>query len=175
MDRHQILAKLRERIVAFAASRIQRDQAEDLAQEVMIVLEQKYAHVERLEELLPLSLQILRFKMGAARRKSYRHGEHGQLSIDELPLADQRPDPLDEFEKKEQIERLAAAMRQLGDRCRQILAAKLKGQSFAEIQKALGADSINTVYTWDFRCRKQLMELLGGGVESGTRSQERVQ
>lgn len=173
MDRQDILAKLRERIVAFGASRLQRDLAEDLAQEVMIVLEQKYAHVGRLEELLPLSLQIMRFKMGAAKRKSYRRGEQGALSIELMPLADERPDTLDEFEKKEQIERLAAAARQLGDRCRQILAMKLRGQNFADIQKALNADSINTVYTWDFRCRKQLMELLGGNLEAGRK--ERVQ
>lgn len=140
----------------------------------MIVLEQKYPHVNKLEELVPLSMQIMRFKMGAAKRKSYRHGEHGQLSIDELPLADKRPDPLDEFAKKEQIERLAGAMRQLGDRCRQLLAAKLRGQSFAEIQKAMGAESLNTVYTWDFRCRKQLLELLGGSMEPAGRK-ERVQ
>jgi hypothetical protein len=40
-----ILASLRERIVAYAAS-VQRDTAEDLAQEVLMVLEVKYAQVE---------------------------------------------------------------------------------------------------------------------------------
>jgi ABC-type multidrug transport system ATPase subunit len=39
---------------------------------------------------------------------------------------------------------------------------KLEGRSFAEIQAEMKAGSINTVYTWDFRCRKQLLELLGG-------------
>jgi RNA polymerase sigma-70 factor (ECF subfamily) len=27
--------------------------------------------------------------------------------------------------------------------------------------------SINTVYTWDFRCRKNLLELMGGNWEAG--------
>ena len=69
MDRDEILAQLRERIVAFAASRIRKESAEDLAQEVFVVLEQKYPHVERLDELVPLAMQILRFKMAAWRRK----------------------------------------------------------------------------------------------------------
>ena len=29
----------------------------------------------------------------------------------------------------------------------------------------MGAQSINTVYTWDFRCRKHLLELMGGDWE----------
>ena len=44
MERAQLLERLRERILAFAASRNARDQAEDLVQEVMIVLHEKYAH-----------------------------------------------------------------------------------------------------------------------------------
>ena len=38
----------------------------------MVVLEEKYTHVEHLEELLPLSLQIVRLKIGALRRKTAR-------------------------------------------------------------------------------------------------------
>jgi RNA polymerase sigma-70 factor (ECF subfamily) len=42
---------------------------------------------------------------------------------------------------------------------------KLQGKTFSEIQKAMGAPAINTVYTWDHRCRKNLMELMGGDWE----------
>ena len=48
--------------------------AEDLAQEVRVVIEQKYGDVTALEELLPLSLKILRFKLAAFRRKQERRG-----------------------------------------------------------------------------------------------------
>jgi RNA polymerase sigma-70 factor (ECF subfamily) len=41
----------------------------------------------------------------------------------------------------------------------------LDGKGFAEIQAILGAASLNTVYTWDLRCRKQLMELMGSDWE----------
>ena len=86
MSRDEILAQLRERIVAFAASRMGRDTAEDIAQETLILLEEKYADVIELSELLPLSLQIVRFKMAGARRKSVRRGESSQIPVDELQL-----------------------------------------------------------------------------------------
>jgi RNA polymerase sigma-70 factor (ECF subfamily) len=38
---------------------------------------------------------------------------------------------------------------------------KLHGLSFIDIQKQLKVGSLNTLYTWDFRCRKQLLERLG--------------
>ena len=80
MTRPEQLERLRERIFRFAASRIAADRAEDLAQEVLLVLEEKYAHLDRLEDLLPLSLQIMRFKMTASLRKSHRRGENTSVS-----------------------------------------------------------------------------------------------
>lgn len=163
--RDDILAKLRERIIGFAASRIQRDAAEDLAQEVLVVLHQKYAHVDRMEELLPLALQIVRFKMLALRRKSVRRGEYLQVSVDEIQIADGASDPAVAAERAETRARLIRAISQLGERCRKMFALKLEGKGFGEIQTVLGAGSINTVYAWDFRCRKQLLELMKGSWE----------
>lgn len=160
--REQLLEKLRERILGFAASRIQRDAAEDLAQEVLMLLHEKYGHLDRLEDLLPLSLKIVKFKMLAYRRKAQRRGEYTQVPVDEVQLAGDGADPLTAAEDRETRERLVRAVSQLGDRCKKLLALKLDGKSFAEIQEVLGAGSINTVYTWDFRCRKQLLELMGG-------------
>ena len=140
-----------------------------------MVLHEKYGHLDRIEDLLPLSLQIVRFKMMAAKRKSYRHGEHSQLSVDDLPISDRKPSQADDFERRERLQRLAAAMQQLGDRCRKIMGWKLEGKGFAEIQRLLEAESINTVYTWDFRCRKQLLELMGGSWDGGVAKKERLQ
>jgi RNA polymerase sigma-70 factor, ECF subfamily len=161
-SRDEILGRLRERIVAFAASRMGRDAAEDLAQETLILLEEKYAHVERIEELLPLSLRIVLFKMTALRRKAARRGEYSSVSVTDvqLPDLDAGPDVL--VERKQTLERLARAVAQLGPRCRQLLRLKLAGRGFAEIQKEMGAAALNTVYTWDHRCRKRLLELMGG-------------
>ena len=63
------------------------------------------------------------------------------------------------------MERLTQAVSGLGERCRELLRLKLMGKDFGEIQKSMGAQSINTVYTWDLRCRKQLQERMGGGEE----------
>jgi RNA polymerase sigma-70 factor (ECF subfamily) len=166
VDRNRTLALLRERIVAFAASRLQRDAAEDLAQEVLVVLEQKYQQVEALEELVPLALRILRFKMLGHHRKSARRGEYRQVSVEDLPLADPEPDPETLAERRQARERLREAMLKLEGRCREIFRLKLEGKTFPEIQGILGASSLNTVYTWDFRCRRQLLKLMGGRWEN---------
>ncbi len=160
--REELLEKLRERIVRFAASRLERDAAEDLAQEVLMLLHEKYSHLERLEDLLPLSLRIVRFKMFAVRRKAARRGEYSQVSIEDIPLPDPDWTPLDYVEHQELVERLARAMGQLGERCRRLMRLKLEGRTFAEIQKIMGAGTINTIYTWDHRCRQRLLELMGG-------------
>ena len=164
MERDRILALLRERIVSFAASRLSRDAAEDLAQEVLIVLHEKYPHVDRIEELLPLSLQIVRFKILGARRKMVRHGEYAQVPVDDLPLAD-ASDTEKETSRRLTVERLRKTLPKLGERCRELMKYKLQGKSFPEIQTIMGAASINTIYTWDFRCRKRLLELMGGDWE----------
>ena len=160
--RDDVLVRLRERIVCFAASRFQRDVAEDLAQEVLIVLHEKYANVDRVEELLPLALQIVRFKMLAQRRKSVRRGEYQQVSVEEIQIADGATSPAVAAERAETRDRLLRAISQMGDRCKRMFGLKLQGKGFGDIQAILGAASINTVYAWDFRCRKQLLELMGG-------------
>ena len=165
MDREQILQSLRERILAFAASRIARDVAEDLAQEVLVLLHEKYSHVTRLEELLPLSFQIIRFKMVSLRRKAARHGEYTQVSVEDIQLPDTGPDPVARLERQQMSDRLNSAIEKLGGRCRELLRLKLEGKTFAEIQALLGARSINTIYTWDARCRQELLELMGGSWE----------
>ena len=162
MEREQILERLRERIVRFAASRLSRDGAEDLAQEVLLVLHEKYPALDRVEDLLPLSLEIARFKIMGARRKTHRRGEDTQVSVDGLPLASHAEDAFTQASHRENLQRLEEALLELGERCRDLVRWKLEGYSFPEIQKRMGVGSLNTLYTWDFRCRKQLLERLGG-------------
>jgi RNA polymerase sigma-70 factor (ECF subfamily) len=165
MDREEILASLRERILAFAALRVSRDRAEDLVQDVFSVLHEKYARVTELTELVPLAFQILRFKMLDAHRKSLRRGEYHAESIDDVPIADSRDDPATQIDQKQRVDRLLAALTQLGERCRELFKWKLEGKSFPEIQQLMDQNSINTIYTWDLRCRKELLTLMGGSWE----------
>lgn len=165
MDRDHILSGLRERILAFATLRMSRDHAEDLTQDVLSLLHEKYAHVTDLTELVPLAFQILRFKMLDAHRKALRRGEYNQASVEDLPLVDPADDPAMQLDQKQRVDRLMAALSKLGERCRELFKWKLEGKSFPEIQKLMGQSSVNTIYTWDLRCRKQLLALMGGSWE----------
>ena len=165
MNRDQILGTLRERILAFATLRISRDQAEDLTQDVLSLLHEKYAHVTELTELVPLAFQVLRFKMLDAHRRALRRGEYNQASLEDLPLADPTADPAAQLDQKQRVDRLMVAMAKLGGRCRELFKWKLEGKSFPEIQRLMGQNSVNTIYTWDLRCRKQLRSLMGGSWE----------
>jgi RNA polymerase sigma-70 factor, ECF subfamily len=161
-DKASLLPRLRERIIAFAASRYAREHAEDLAQEVLMLIHEKYGHLDRMEDLVPLSFQILRFKLAALRRKSFRHGEHAQAQVEALPIASDAPDPESSYARKQLLDRLTAGLKQLGPRCQELFRLKLQEKGFAEIQALMGAETLNTVYTWDHRCRKQLLAWMGG-------------
>ncbi|MBK9308172.1 MAG: sigma-70 family RNA polymerase sigma factor [Nitrospira sp.] len=165
MNRDQILATLRERILAFATSRVSRDRAEDLTQEVLTVLHEKYSQVTELVELVPLAFQVLRYKMLDAHRKALRRGEYNQESVEDLPLTDTRDDPATQLDQKQRVDRLLVAMTRLGERCRKLFTWKLEGKSFPEIQQLMRQTSINTIYTWDLRCRRELLTLMGGSWE----------
>jgi RNA polymerase sigma-70 factor (ECF subfamily) len=146
--------------VRFAASRLQGESGDDIAQEVLLVLHEKYPALDRAEDLVPLAIEIARFKVMAARRKTVRRGEHTQISVDDLPLAGGDPDPFEQAARRGRLERLEAALREMGDRCREIFSLKIQGLSFIDIQKRLKVGSLNTLYSWDFRCRKELQERL---------------
>ena len=86
----------------------------DIAQEVLLVLHEKYSDLDRVEDLLPLSIEIARFKILAARRKTVRRGENVQVSVDDLPLAGAGPDPLEQAVRRERLELLEVALKGLG-------------------------------------------------------------
>ena len=165
MDRDTILTSLRERIVAFATLRVSRDHAEDLAQDVLALLHDKYSHVVELTELVPLAFQVLRYKMLDAHRKALRRGEYNQESVENLDIVASGGTPETQLDQKQRVERLVAALSRLGERCRELFRWKLEGKSFPEIQRLMGQKSVNTIYTWDLRCRKQLLSLMGGNWE----------
>ena len=174
LTRDAVLEQVRERILAFATSRGSRDHAEDLAQEVLLVLHEKYSHVTEFTELVPLSFQILRYKMLDCHRKLLRRGEYNSESVDDHPLADPQEDPASKAEQRERVTNLITALLQVGERCRKLFHLKMEGNTFPEIQRVLGVRSINTVYTWDARCRKKLLSLMGGRWESLS-TQESIQ
>lgn len=165
MARDEILGQIRERIVAFVTSRMSGTAAEDLAQDVLMLLHQKYPDVTALSDLLPLSFRILRLKMIDARRKSTRRGENDPVMIDDDFAGAAEANPESVVGRQQMLERLTHAMTRLGERCQTLFRWKLLGKTFPEIQKLMRQKSINTIYTWDRRCRQRLLELMGGSWE----------
>jgi len=161
VEREQIFIRLRERILAYATSRICRDVAEDLTQDTLMLLHEKYASVTRIEDLVPLAIRIMRFKVSAAWRKTKRRGENDALPVEDLPLPDFRQNPGQGAERNEFLQRLQSAMVKLSGRCREMFLYKLEGMDFPEIARRMGVASLNTVYTWDHRCRDRLRDLMG--------------
>lgn len=165
-----ILQKLRERIVGFATSRVRRDVAEDLAQNVLLLLATKYADKSDPADLVPLAFRMLGFMLSAHLRKEHRRKEHLAVPLDDVADFIEGNMSIDSpgarLQRRRLVERLEAAMRKLDGRCRQIMILKLQGISFADIQQRLQANSINTVYTWDARCRRRLLDLMGGSWET---------
>jgi len=161
VERDDVLAKLRERIVAFAASRHRRDAAEDLAQDTLMLLHEKYGHLDKLEDLVPLAMRIVRFKATSLWRKARRRGEDTAVPVDEQRIPDLARDPCSAAEQRELLERMKAAFGKIGERCRELFRLKLDGVGFPEIASRMGAASVNTVYTWDLRCRQRMRELIG--------------
>lgn len=134
-----------------------------------MLIHTKYGHLDCLEDLLPLAFQILRFKLGAHFRKAARRGEFDAVDVAAFPPPSDAPDPAAVLERKELLTRLMAGVARLGARCRDLFRLKLEGRSFAEIQVLLGAATLNTVYTWDHRCRKELLAALGGSWDGAGR------
>lgn len=153
------LGLIRERIVAYAAARAGRQSAEDLAQEVLLVLIEKYPHVDSIEDLVPLSIQILKFKTMTWRQRLHRSGYDG-IRIEDVSVADDRIGPVDDLLQRERAEHVIAAISRLGDRCRELFRLKLEGRDYDEIRVIMAAKTMAAVYTWDFRCRQRIMKHL---------------
>jgi DNA-directed RNA polymerase specialized sigma24 family protein len=93
MNRDQILSALRERILAFATSGVSRDHVEDLTQDTMAVLHEKYPLVSELTELVPLAFQVLRYKMLDAHRKAMRRSSPRSVNAKNPLRPTKRPAP----------------------------------------------------------------------------------
>ena len=130
-----------------------------------MLLHEKYPVVTSPSELLPLSFRILRLKMLDLRRRSMRRGEDNARRIDDdfADAAAGNPESL--LARQRMLERLGSAMVALGERCQTLFRWKLQGKTFPEIQQLMRQKSINTIYTWDRRCRQRLLELMGGAWE----------
>jgi RNA polymerase sigma-70 factor (ECF subfamily) len=158
-ERDSILARVRERIVMYATSRVGRDAAEDLAQDTLMLLNQKYAHLSSRDDLVPVAVRIMQFKIRTLRRGI----RPGDTTTEGIQVPDPDPDPETTAHYQQLRKTLMEAIEKLGGRCREIFMLKLLGYNFIEIKDRMGANSIDTIYVWDFRCRKELKKLTAAG------------
>jgi RNA polymerase sigma factor (sigma-70 family) len=160
LTRETALASLRLRILSAARRRLSPADAEDLTQDVLLLLTTKYGEVEEPAQLVALGLEILRKKQADLWRKSARRGAASAEDATEVPLPHGGPGPDTIASDRERLRLFAEAVARLEGRCREILRRKLEGLSFVEIAAELGRP-VNTIYSWDFRCHERLRKLLG--------------
>lgn len=160
-ERDRILAGLRERIRGYATYKVGWDRSEDIAQETMVVLIEKYDKVENLTDLLRLAFTIARYKIfNMIRDNNKRKGVsiNGENSIEPSDSPTESPEMT--TVERQQRTHLMSALSELAPKCREIMKMKLLGFSFPKIAEAMKIRSINTLYVWDYRCRQKLRELL---------------
>jgi len=149
----ELAARIRVRLVRFASSK-GIDRAEDIAQETLMVLWEKFAHLDREADVVPLAFSICGRKIFEARRFQARGGE-------ELPdhesVADPGPDPQERLMNEQTRRRLIAGIRKLPPRCRELLRLRLLGWSTEQIAEALKMRT-GTLYVWKHRCLHALLK-----------------
>lgn len=146
--------RLIERLTGFAVSRgLARQDAEDCAQEAVLVLADKYPDKDA-AEAIPLAFGILRRKISEHRRRTPQ--AHGVVTtpVDAVQIDDPRVGP-EALARREIQEAFYAALDKLGQQCRQLLLLQLEGHSGDEIARRVGFKTRNAAYIAMTRCRKR--------------------
>ena len=125
-----------------------------------MLIETRYSHLDQTRDLIPLAIRIMNFKIKSLRRGVNRQ-RLSDTRIEETPLSDSAPDPAQQVESSEFQARIMDSLEKLGNRCRRIFLLKLEGHRLLEIRELIGADTMQQLYLWDFRCRARMRELMG--------------
>jgi RNA polymerase sigma factor (sigma-70 family) len=171
-DLNQIFSEIRVRLSAVAQYRIRDEKIrEDVVQETMLVLAEKYQSLPSKGGALAFALQILRNKIGDCYRQQHR----AQRTLVEIDAVDgrnpERPTPMellagglrpDEILEKDEIhDRVRKAIDQLGLECQRIFLGLLEEKSRTELARELNK-SMEALYKQLSRCAEQLRNLLKG-------------
>lgn len=122
----------------------------------MMILNKKYSGKQSAEEILKIAVGIMKRLLQA----HYRTKRFETVAVESETLNDESPDPEQQARFLQLQARIMQAIEVLGGRCRELFLFKLDGYTFEEIRKKMGANSIDTVYTWDYRCKRDLTRLL---------------
>lgn len=153
------LEMIRERVARFARRAGCGDAAEDVGQECIAVLIEKYSEKRDPCEMTKIAIGISRNKM----RERARQEQH-QVELSDM--TDHEADIHRELERSQVTDLFLKAVKRLSERCRKLVALLIEEKGFAEIKTELGAEKLSNVYTWKNRCFEELRKLLGDLGES---------
>lgn len=161
MSRAEKIKLIRERIVAFLQSLgASRQDAEDIAQTVLMLLEDKYKDIEDLEILVAVAIQTARFKLWDLRRKADTKAARYGAPAGAVQLRANTLTPEEILLAEERTAKLVEAIGRLDEGCRRLVELQRDNRFDAEIQEALGY-SAPQLYLRRFRCFGRLRKLLG--------------
>ncbi|SPE24751.1 hypothetical protein SBA3_110006 [Candidatus Sulfopaludibacter sp. SbA3] len=152
-----IIRKLHARIKGVLA-RNWHDEAEDKAQDAYVVWLEKFSEVQDEGNLVPLLHGIKRkILISAASRGRKPDQPPPVMGMD--AFLDNRANPEELAAKREKVQRLHAAIRQLGGRCLELLKLRLQEVETPEIVRLLGITA-NNVFVSEKRCHDRLREIM---------------
>lgn len=155
--RNQIFSHLRQRIVNAIARRFGRERAEDMAQNVMVVLLRKYPHVSDEVELGRLAMSIKGFVGFEELVELGRAVQQPEEGWDRL--TDRSASPENTARRKQLENCLYACIPKLSERCKEIIRRRLLEWDSMEIAKLfkISGDTLNVA---EWRCRRRLREIM---------------
>ncbi|MCY4597871.1 MAG: sigma-70 family RNA polymerase sigma factor [Bryobacterales bacterium] len=149
--------RLSARLTGFAISRgLDSADAEDCAQETLLVLARKYADKDE-ADAVPLAFRIMRWKISEHRRRQVARRESVSVAVDDVQLKDggMGANPEEVVALQEAVH---AALGRLGRKCRELLLWQLEGLSGEEIANKLNLPTRNAAYIAINRCKKSFKQ-----------------
>lgn len=152
-----LFGQLHARILALAKRRTgNAEVAEDITQETMRTVYEKYATIDVPTGLLPWVFRILHHKVGNHLKRSRTEARYrGTLTWETIGLT-----PEGERAAFDLVRTLRPALQSASAECRKIFRLLLRGAQRREIQRAFGDEPIGTVDSRISRCRKRLLARL---------------
>lgn len=155
-DRERNLETVRQNVKHYVARR-NPEWAEDIAQDVLLVIHLRYPQLTEMADLNPVAITIARNKLF-----EYQRNKHKETQLDER--FDTR-DTESRSVEEQLIDRAAAvrlqrAISRLGDDCQRLLRMFLDGKNTADMKRILGIGD-SAFYTRLCRCRQRLGVAMG--------------
>ncbi len=167
MAENELFAKLHARFLLVTKQRIWsaikdaeqiQQEAEDLVQEALVTIWQRYQSATIETNFLSWSLQVLRNKIGnyfQQQQSSHRMVRQSELNQEHEIIAS----TTQSLEVTDLIEKIKIIVQKMDRRCRQILAALIAGKTREDIIQMFPKTPLGTIDNRIYRCRKRLKQL----------------